>query len=71
MYAYTNIDPNSFREAENHDGLEYDHCDSGTEVDYDSRETIKFIDANEEECDETRIELVESDKPRTTSTATP
>ena len=70
VYAHTDIDPKSFRRADNHDGLEYDHTDSGTEVDYNSRKIVNFIDANLEECGEAEIELVESDEARTAAEAT-
>ena len=64
VYAYTDIEPTSFRHGKNYDGIEYDHCDSRTEVDYDSREVIKFIDANLEECQEAEIELIGTDEPK-------
>ena len=63
VYAHTDINATSFRRGRNHDGIEYDHADAGTEVDYDSREVVKFVDANLEECQEDEIELVASNAP--------
>ena len=69
VYAHTDINPTSFRRGKNYDGIEYDHADSGTEVDYDSREVVRFVDANLEECDEEGIELIETEEPGTASNA--
>ena len=57
LYGLAKIEPDSWRRAPDTHHLKYEHDGSGTNFDWDSAETVSFIDKDGNECQSADIEM--------------